>query len=66
MSLRYDHDNIKLESRHFEQLQRFLGKSKKIRSNFMKISEHHDEICKQIELFSVSNFENAKKSTKIC
>ena len=47
MNLRYNHAKIKLKSRNVERLQRFSAfsrKSEKIRANFMKISENHDEI----------------------
>ena len=44
MNIRYNHAKIELKSRYFEYLQRFSKKSKKIRPNFMKISENHDEI----------------------
>ena len=32
----------------------------------MKISGNHDEILKKVELFSISNVENAKKLKKHC
>ena len=65
MNLWCNHAKIKSKSRNVEQLQRFSRKSEKIRANFMKLRENHDEI-ETNELFSISDFENGKKSTKPC